>query len=144
VGHRPSSGFPSTLNGVSRTNERNHAPEILGLAGRGGSKGGGANLPQEAIYPLNLGDEERRTLGGTNKYVLHFEKRYDHRRWTRSGLPRSMTRKDSGVANSLNRFAVVSWMRFNYMARSISYFQNESLDKDEEANWLPAPKVASI
>jgi hypothetical protein len=34
----------------------------------------GANLPQDAVYPLNLGDEEGRPLDGANKYVLHFEK----------------------------------------------------------------------
>jgi hypothetical protein len=34
----------------------------------------GANLPEDAIYPLNLGDSEGRPLDGENKYVLHFEK----------------------------------------------------------------------
>ena len=33
-----------------------------------------ANVPEDAIYPLNLGDEADRLLDGTNKYVLHFEK----------------------------------------------------------------------
>ena len=34
----------------------------------------GANLPEDAIYPLNLGDQSGRPLDGANKYVLHFEK----------------------------------------------------------------------
>src|SRR5262245_35339861 len=34
----------------------------------------GANLPEDAIYPLNLGDEAGRPLDGANKYTLHFEK----------------------------------------------------------------------
>ena len=34
----------------------------------------GANLPEDAIYPLNLGDETGRPLDGANKYMLHFEK----------------------------------------------------------------------
>ena len=29
----------------------------------------GANLPEDAIYPLNLGDEAGRPLDGANKYV---------------------------------------------------------------------------
>ena len=34
----------------------------------------GANLPEDAIYPLNLGDENGRPLDGASKYMLHFDK----------------------------------------------------------------------
>src|SRR4029077_20016719 len=34
----------------------------------------GANVPEDAIYPLNLGDETGRSLSGANKYQLHFDK----------------------------------------------------------------------
>ena len=34
----------------------------------------GANLPEDAIYPLNLVDEDGKPLDGANNYVLHFEK----------------------------------------------------------------------
>ena len=34
----------------------------------------GANLPEDAIYPLNLADETGRPLDGANRYVFHFEK----------------------------------------------------------------------
>jgi hypothetical protein len=34
----------------------------------------GANLPEDAIYPLNLGDETGKPLDGANKYTLHFDK----------------------------------------------------------------------
>src|SRR5262249_7324703 len=37
-------------------------------------QGLGANVPEDAIYPLNLGDQAGRPLDGANKYVLHFEK----------------------------------------------------------------------
>ena len=34
----------------------------------------GANLPEDAIYPLNLGDEAGKPLDGANKYAIHFER----------------------------------------------------------------------
>ena len=103
----------------------------------------GANLPEDAIYPLNLGDDTGKPLVGANKYVLHFDK---------GATPPadafwSITLYDNDgfqVANSLNRFAVSSWMPFKYNADGSLdlYFQNESPGADKEANWLPAPKGA--
>jgi hypothetical protein len=103
----------------------------------------GANLPEDAIYPLNLGDEAGRPLDGANKYTLHFDK---------DTLPPvnafwSVTLYDPDgfqVANPLNRFAVSSWMPFKYNPDGSLdlYFQNENPGPDKEANWLPAPKGA--
>ena len=101
----------------------------------------GANLPEDAIYPINLADDAGKPLDGSNKYTLHFDK---------GNAPPanafwSVTLYDPEgfqVANSLNRFAVSSWMPFKYSADGSLdlYFQNESPGKDKEANWLPAPK----
>lgn len=101
----------------------------------------GANLPEDAIYPLNVGDDSGRPLDGANKYTITFEK---------GAAPPvnafwSITLYDPEgfqVGNTLNRFAVSSWMPFKYNADGSLdlYFQNESPGKDKEANWLPAPK----
>ena len=103
----------------------------------------GANLPEDAIYPTNLGDESGKPLDGANKYTLHFDK---------GDIPPanafwSITLYDAEgfqVPNSLNRFAVSSWMPFKFNADGSLdlYFQNESPGTDKEANWLPAPKSA--
>src|ERR1700751_3507135 len=103
----------------------------------------GANLPEDAIYPMNLADESGKPLDGANKYTIHFDK---------GAKPPvdafwSVTLYDSEgfqVANALNRFAVSSWMPFKYnVDGSLDlYFQNGSPGKDREAKWLPAPKGA--
>jgi hypothetical protein len=104
-------------------------------------QGLGANLPEDAIYPLELADASGKPLDGANKYVLRFEKGATppvNAFW-------SLTLYDPEgyqVPNSLNRFAVSSWMPFKYNPDGslVLYFQNESPGKDNEANWLPAPK----
>ena len=104
-------------------------------------QGLGANVVEDAVYPLNLGDETGKPLEGANKYTITFDK---------GAAPPvnafwSITLYDQEgfqVGNVLNRFAVSSWMPFKYNADGSLdlYFQNESPGKDLEANWLPAPK----
>jgi hypothetical protein len=103
----------------------------------------GANLPEDAIYPLNLADDTGKPLDGANKYTIRFDKG--------SAPPVngfwSVTLYDTEgfqVGNSLNRFAVSSWMPFKRDPDGslTLYFQNESPGADKEANWLPAPKGA--
>jgi hypothetical protein len=101
----------------------------------------GANLPEDAIYPINLADASGKPLDGGNKYTLHFDK---------GATPPadafwSITLYDDDgfqVANALNRFAVSSWMPFKYNPDGSLdlYFQNDNPGADKEANWLPAPK----
>jgi hypothetical protein len=103
----------------------------------------GANLPEDAIYPLNLGDESGKPLDGANKYTLHFNKDdtppndafWSVTLYDPEGFP---------VANPLNRFAVSSWMPFTYNADGSLdlYFQYESPGADKQDNWLPTPQGA--
>jgi hypothetical protein len=101
----------------------------------------GANLPDDAIYPLNLADETGKPLDGANAYTIHFDKGATppvNAFW-------SITLYDPKgfqVANPLNRFALSSWMPLvtNPDGSLDLYFQNESPGAGKEANWLPAPK----
>jgi len=101
----------------------------------------GANLPEDAIYPNSVGDENGKPLDGANKYIVRFAK---------DAVPPveafwSITLYDDEgfqVANPLNRFAVSSWMPFKRDADGslTLYVQNDNPGGDREANWLPAPK----
>ena len=74
---------------------------------------------EDAIYPLNLGDESGKPLDGANKYTITFEK---------GAAPPvnafwSITLYDPEgfqVGNSLNRFAVSSWMPFKIQRRRLA------------------------
>jgi hypothetical protein len=101
----------------------------------------GANLPEDAVYPLNLGDEAGRPLDGANSYTIRFEKNAAppvNAFW-------SVTLYDPQgfqVANPLDRFALSSWMPFahNPDGSLELYIQSKSPGTDKEANWLPAPE----
>jgi hypothetical protein len=101
----------------------------------------GANLPEDAIYPLNLGDSEGQPLSGANQYVLAFAKGDEppvDAFW-------SVTLYDDQgfqVANALNRFAVSSWMPLttNPDGSLDLYFQHDDPGGDKTANWLPTPE----
>jgi hypothetical protein len=102
----------------------------------------GANLPDDAIYPLNLADKAGKPLDGANQYTIHFDKGATppvNAFW-------SITLYDAEgfqVGNVLNRFAVSSWMPFEFNPDGSLdiYFQAENPGKGKEANWLPAPKA---
>ena len=101
----------------------------------------GANLPEDAIYPLNLGDSEGKPLDGSNKYTITFPKGEAppvEAFW-------SVTLYDNDgfqTANSLNRFAIGDRDALKVGADgSITlYVQHDSPGADKESNWLPAPQ----
>lgn len=100
----------------------------------------GANQPEDAIYPLNCTDADGAPLQGANNYVLHFEK---------DQLPPanafwSITMYDADgfqTENSLNRFAISSWMPLKYNSDgSLDIFvQHHDPGADRTTNWLPSP-----
>lgn len=101
----------------------------------------GANLPEDAVYPLNLGDKDGKPLDGANNYTIHFNKDeippaeafWSITLYDPEGFP---------VANPIDRLALSSWMplKLNSDGSLNLYFQNENPGKDKEANWLPTPK----
>ena len=103
----------------------------------------GANVPEDAVYPLNLGDADGKPLSGANRYVLHFVKSeippvrafWSITLYDKDGFP---------TANALHRNAIGDRdeLKFNADGSLDLYFQNESPGKDREANWLPAPAEA--
>jgi hypothetical protein len=103
----------------------------------------GANLPEDAIYPIALVDADGQPLSGEHDYVLHFNK---------DELPPvdafwSVTMYDAKgfqVPNPLNRFALGDRdpLRFNPDGSLDIYLQRDNPGPDKEANWLPAPEGA--
>ena len=105
----------------------------------------GANQPEDAIYPLNVGDEDGKPLRGENTYVMHFDK---------AELPPveafwSLTMYDADgfqVANPISRFAIGDRdaLKFNADGSLDIYIQHTSPGPDRESNWLPAPATGVL
>jgi hypothetical protein len=100
----------------------------------------GANLPEDAVYPLNIGDSDGKPLTGANKYVLHFAKNeippakafWSVTLYDKDGFP---------SRNDLKRNAIgdCDALKFNIDGSLDLYFQHTSPGADKESNWLPAP-----
>jgi hypothetical protein len=101
----------------------------------------GANQPEDAVYPLNVGDADGQPLDGDNDYVIHFPA---------AELPPvdafwSLTMYDAEgfqAANPINRFAIGDRddLRYNADGSLDVYLQHENPGAEEESNWLPAPR----
>ncbi len=100
----------------------------------------GANLPEDAVYPLNIGDMDGRPLSGANQYVLHFGKNeippvnafWSVTLYDREGFP---------TANDLKRNAIGDRdaLKFNADGSLDLYIQHAPPGAEKESNWLPAP-----
>ncbi|MFO0836717.1 MAG: DUF1254 domain-containing protein [Phycisphaerales bacterium] len=105
----------------------------------------GANQPEDAVYPLSVGDADGKPLMGEHRYALHFAK---------SEIPPvgafwSVTMYDADgfpVANPRNRFAIGDRdaLKFNADGSLTIYIQSASPGADKESNWLPSPTSGAI
>lgn len=101
----------------------------------------GANLPQDACYPMACVDTEGKPLNGANLYTMHFAK---------GQMPPvngfwSLTMYDKDyffAANPLNRYTLSQRNKLAVNADgSIDlYIQHTTPGKILESNWLPAPE----
>jgi len=105
----------------------------------------GANPYDQAVYPLNIVDENGKVPTGDKKYVLHFDK---------NSIPPvdafwSLTMYDEQgfqVANPINRFAIGDRdaIVLNKDGSLDIYIQHTSPGKDKESNWLPSPAKGQL
>jgi hypothetical protein len=102
------------------------------------------NSKLEAMYPMYGVDSDGQKLNGANRYNLRFAAGQlppANAFWslTMYEMPASLL-----VANSINRYLLNSPMLPQFKKDADGgltlFIQNESPGKDEEANWLPAPK----
>ena len=100
----------------------------------------GANLPEDAVYPLVFNDSAGQPLEGTRRYVLHFQK---------DQLPPvkafwSLTVYDARgffTENAIGRYAIGDRDRLHFNADGSLdiYLQHAPPGPDQESNWLPVP-----
>jgi hypothetical protein len=111
------------------------AAAVLGIYG---------NSKAEAMYPMYAIDAEGARLDGANRYTVHFAPGQlppVNAFWslTMYEMPQSLL-----VANPINRYLINSPMlpelRKDADGGLTLHVQNESPGKDQESNWLPAPK----
>ena len=126
------------LFGTRQSMKNNYLYRWLGTIGIYG------NSKQEAMYPIYRVDADGQNLSGANRYTIRFAPGQlppVNAFWslTMYNLPESLL-----VANPINRYLINSPM-LPQLHRDADggltlLIQSESPGKDQEANWLPAPK----
>ncbi|MDN5384092.1 MULTISPECIES: DUF1254 domain-containing protein [Streptomyces] len=103
-------------------------------------QGLGANLPQDAVYPLVLTDSEGRQLNGAHRYTIRFA--------PGSTPPAnafwSVTLYDQKgflVPNSLDRYAIGHAVKpkADKDGSVVIHVRHDPPPPDQQSNWLPAP-----
>ncbi len=101
----------------------------------------GANVPEDAVYPISNVDSEGTPYNGSHRYVIHFDKGElppIRGFWSLSMYGEEMYFVD----NPIRRYAIGDrdQLQFNKDGSLNIYIQHASPGKDKESNWLPAPK----
>lgn len=101
----------------------------------------GANKPEDALYPTTFIDQNGNFLRGENCYKIHFKK--DELPPVNAFWSITLYGPDNFlVENRINRFALGDRdpLVFNRDGSLDIYIQHDSPGKNNESNWLPAPK----
>jgi len=102
----------------------------------------GANIAQEALYPVTFTDSQGRPLTGDNNYIIHFnpgQTRPVNAFWSIT----MYNNKSLFVDNPINRYSIGKYTEGlkNDTDDSLDiYIQHASPGKDRESNWLPSDK----
>lgn len=99
----------------------------------------GANLPEDAIYPMAYVDSNGDTLNGNNQYVIHFPKNQTppvHAFWSLT----MYNMAELFVENPIDLYAIgnLNELEYNEDGSLDIYIQHE-VPEENESNWLPAP-----
>lgn len=103
----------------------------------------GANLAEDAVYPVARADASGRPFDGGSRYVLHFDKGQlppAKAFWSLSAY----NNKQAFASNPLQRYTIGSRdrLRYNRDGSLDIYIQYERPASDQVTNWLPAPPDA--
>lgn len=99
----------------------------------------GANVPEDAVYPMTAVDSDGKPYNGSHSYVMHFSKEQlppVKGFWSLSVYDHDMYFVD----NPIRRYAIGDRdkLQFNDDGSLDIYIQHKSPGKDKESNWLPA------
>ena len=101
----------------------------------------GANLPQDAVYPVVSNDQNGVQLMSENNYTIHFEK--EEIPLVNAFWSLTLYNKNDFLAESaINRYSLGDRdeLIYNQDGSLDIYIQQSSPGAEKEANWLPTPK----
>lgn len=100
----------------------------------------GANVADDAVYPISLVDADGQPYDGRNRYVVHFEA--DELPPVRGFWSLTLYTAEAYFSeNPINRYAIGDRddLQLNSDGSLDLYIQHESPGAGKESNWLPAP-----
>lgn len=103
----------------------------------------GANISEDAVYPMARVDADGNPLNGSHRHVLHFEK--DQIPPVNAFWSLTMyNERQAFVENPIGRYAIGDRdkLKFNPDESLDLLIQQKSPGPDRESNWLPAPSDA--